>query len=88
MTFTPRVLCFEKNKEFRWLGKLFVKGLFDGEHTFELIDNRDGSTTFRQSEKFSGVLVPFFDKLIEGSTRRGFEAMNERLKERAERCIG
>lgn len=84
MTFTPKVLAFEKNKEFRWLGKLFIRGLFDGEHRFELIDNGDGSTTFRQSEQFGGILVPLFNKMIEVNTRNGFEAMNQRLKDRAE----
>ncbi len=84
MTFTPRVLAFEKNKEFRWLGHLFIKGLFDGEHRFELTDNSDGSTTFRQSEQFGGILVPLFNKMIEVNTRNGFEAMNKKLKERAE----
>jgi len=84
MTFTAKVLAFEKNKEFRWLGHLFIKGLFDGEHCFQLTDNGDGSTTFRQSEQFGGILVPLFNKMIEVNTRNGFEAMNKKLKERAE----
>ncbi len=85
MTFTPIVLVFEENKEFRWLGKLVFKGLFDGEHRFKLIDNGDGSTTFVQSEQFSGILVPLFSKMIEVNTRNGFEAMNRELKDRAEK---
>jgi hypothetical protein len=52
MTFKPKVLVFEDNKKFVWLGHLFINGLFDGEHSFELIDNLDGTTTFMQSEKF------------------------------------
>ena len=84
MTFTPKVLAFEKNKEFRWLGNLFFRGLFDGEHRFELTDNGDGSTTLIQSEQFGGILVPLFDKMIEVNTRNGFEAMNQKLKERVE----
>ena len=84
MSFTPTVLSFEKYKELRWLGKFFIKGLFDGEHRFELVDQGDNTTTFRQSEEFRGFLVPFFKKMIEGNTRIGFEAMNQKLKERAE----
>lgn len=84
MTFKPTVLAVEKNKELRWLGRLFFKGLFDGEHRFELTDNGDGSTTLRQSEQFSGILVPLFNNIIEVNTRNGFEAMNRKLKERAE----
>ncbi|WP_228479091.1 SRPBCC family protein [Flavobacterium soyangense] len=34
MTFKPKVLAFETNKEFRWLGHLLFPGLFDGEHKF------------------------------------------------------
>ncbi len=83
-TFKPTVLVIEKNKELRWLGSLLFKGLFDGEHRFELTDNGDGSTTLVQSEQFGGILVPLFDKMIEVNTRNGFEAMNQKLKERVE----
>jgi len=84
MTFKPKVLAFDTNKEFRWIGHLFVKGLFDGEHKFELIDNGDGSTTFVQSEKFGGILVPLFKKMLNNNTLNGFNQMNEKLKELAE----
>lgn len=84
MTFKPKVLVFEANKKFVWLGHLFIKGLFDGEHSFELIDNLDGTTTFIQSEKFGGILVPLFNKMIETNTKEGFESMNKALKERIE----
>lgn len=85
MTFKPKVLTFETNKEFKWLGHLLVPGLFDGEHKFELIDNRNGTTTFIQSEKFNGILVPLFKKLLDTNTKKGFEEMNEKLKALAER---
>lgn len=84
-TFKPTVLAVEKNKELRWLGSLLFKGLFDGEHRFELTDNGDGSTTFHQSEQFGGILVPLFKKMLDVNTRNGFEAMNQKLKERAEK---
>ena len=45
MTFKPVVLKVNSQKEFRWLGHLFIPGLFDGEHIFELYENSDGSTT-------------------------------------------
>ncbi|MCC6371939.1 MAG: SRPBCC domain-containing protein [Bacteroidia bacterium] len=84
MTFKPKVLTFEKNKELRWLGHLFVPGLFDGEHKFELIDNQNGTTTFIQSEKFNGILVPLFGKMLDVNTMNGFRLMNQKLKELAE----
>jgi hypothetical protein len=82
MIFKPVVLSKKENKELKWLGKLLFKGIFDGEHRFELIDNKNGTTRFIQSENFSGVLVPFFnfDKTIDG-----FHIMNRKLKELAEK---
>ncbi|MBA3901954.1 MAG: SRPBCC domain-containing protein [Bacteroidetes bacterium] len=85
MVFKPKVLAFNKNKEFRWLGHLIFPGLFDGEHIFELIENKDGSTTFIHSEKFKGILVPLFNKMLDENITRGFELMNQKLKELAER---
>lgn len=84
MTFKPKVLVLEANKKFVWLGHLFIKGLFDGEHSFELIDNLDGTTTFIQSEKFGGILIPLFKKMLDVNTKEGFESMNKALKERVE----
>lgn len=84
MTFVPKVLVFETNKEFRWLGHLLFPGLFDGEHKFELIDNKNGTTTFRQSERFRGILVPLFQKMLDINTTNGFIQMNKKLKELAE----
>ena len=85
MTFKPKILSFETNKELRWLGHLLIKGIFDGEHKFELIDNGNGTTTFKQSEKFKGVLVPLFSKQLDNNTKKGFEEMNKKLKELAEK---
>ncbi len=85
MTFKPKILTYETNKELRWLGHLLFAGLFDGEHKFELIDNGNGTTTFKQSEKFKGILVPLFKRQLDNNTKRGFVEMNSRLKELAEK---
>ena len=84
MTFKPTVLVFEKNKEFSWLGHLLFKGLFDGKHKFELIDNNNGTTTFIQSEKFNGILVPLFNKMLDNNTTNGFNMMNQKIKQLVE----
>ena len=84
MRFSPKVLVFEENKEIRWLGKLLVTGIFNGEHSFKLIDNSDGSTTFEHEEKFTGILVGLAAKKLEKDTKSGFEAMNLKLKQLAE----
>lgn len=83
-TFKPTVLANESSKEFRWKGKLFVQGLFDGEHYFQL-NQIDGNTTeFIHGEKFSGVLVAPIMSLIANKTAAGFKAMNQALKTRVE----
>lgn len=84
MTFKPKVLAFTPEKEFRWLGNLIIPGLFDGEHSFILRANENKTTTLIQSEKFKGILVPLFRKMLDNNTIQGFQQMNEKLKERAE----
>ncbi|MGS2762993.1 SRPBCC family protein [Sinomicrobium sp. M5D2P9] len=84
MTFKPAVLAFEHNKEFRWIGKLWFKGVFDGEHKFELMDNGNGTTIFNHSQTFKGMLVGLFRKQLKDNTKTGFEWMNVELKNRVE----
>lgn len=81
--FKPEVLVSERDKEFRWLGKLFVKGLFDGEHYFKIVET-DTGVEFLHGEKFTGVLVAPIMSLIHEKTISGFNAMNESLKSRVE----
>ena len=84
-TFKPKVLTVVPSKELSWLGRLLLPNIFDGKHKFELIDNSNDTTTFRQSENFTGILVPFFKKQLENNTAKGFEKMNKKLKELAEK---
>lgn len=84
MAFNPTILTYEVHKQIVWLGHLLFNGLFDGEHRFELIDNGNGTTTFKQSEKFKGILVPLLKKQLKHNTKNGFEEMNNKLKELAE----
>ncbi|MFT8351406.1 SRPBCC domain-containing protein [Clostridium saccharoperbutylacetonicum] len=86
MLFKPTLLNFTPNKELRWLGRLFIPGLFDGEHIFELISNNDGTTTFIQREKFYGILVPLLKNSL-GNIKAGFELMNEKIKEIREKKL-
>lgn len=86
-TFRPTLLRFEPNVELRWRGRLFVPGLFDGEHCFLVEDFRPDRVRFFQREIFRGVLVGMAHEKIEAA-RRGFEAMNAALRDRAERAAG
>ncbi|MEQ9262553.1 MAG: SRPBCC domain-containing protein [Owenweeksia sp.] len=83
MKFRPVVLKSERNREFRWLGKLGFKGLFDGEHYFILKPLSDGKTHFIHGEQFSGLLVRFLSNMLR-ELPAGFMRMNEALKNRVE----
>jgi hypothetical protein len=83
MTFKPTVLAAEPGRELRWLGRLLLPGLFDGEHRFLLEPLGDGRTRFVQSERFSGFLVRPLRRTL-AKTALGFEQMNAALKERVE----
>lgn len=83
--FRPRVLTLESAKELRWLGHLWVPGLFDGEHYFQLDQISATQTRFRHGENFRGILSGLIMNMVGEETRQGFEAMNAALKQRAER---
>jgi len=80
MQFKPIVLSNSLNNEFRWKGKLFIKGLFDGEHYFLLEKIDDNHTKFIQGENFTGLLSGLLFKMIGKDTEDGFNAMNLALK--------
>ena len=85
MRFRPTVKVVVPNREFRWLGHLGIRGLFDGEHIFELTPLNSRSTRFVQRERFRGIFLPFLARRLEQDVRRGFEEMNRALRERAAR---
>ena len=82
-TFRPTVLAADSPRELRWLGRLLIPGVFDGEHRFVLEGLPDGSTRFTQAERFSGILVRLLSSTL-NDTEAGFQQMNEALKSRVE----
>jgi len=84
MTFRPTILVIDAGRELRWLGRVLLPGLFDGEHRFAIQPLADGKVLFQHSELFSGVLVPLFRDSLDRDTRRGFDDMNRALKACAE----
>ena len=87
MTFKPTLLKVEPNRELRWLGHLIMPGLFDGEHIFTVEPVDDNRVKFKQREEFRGILVALVLRFIGENTRRGFEAMNQALKDKAEKSL-
>ena len=86
MSFEPKVLVYNAGREFRWLGTVLVRGVFDGEHSFTLSEQAANTCRFAHEERFSGVLVPLImGGAMRADTQAGFEAMNQALKQRIER---
>ncbi|MEM1136825.1 MAG: SRPBCC domain-containing protein [Bacteroidota bacterium] len=81
--FQPTILVIKKEVEFRWLGHLLVKGLFDGVHYFKIKENTE-NTTLIHGEHFTGIFSGVLYNLVGDKTRRGFEAMNIALKDQLE----
>lgn len=83
MWFKPTVLSVRPERELRWLGRLLIAGMFDGEHYFLLEPVGEARTLVTQGEKFSGLLVGFLSGALR-ATEAGFRAMNTALKHEAE----
>jgi hypothetical protein len=82
-TFKPTVRAVEPNRELRWLGRLLVPGIFDGEHSLTIAPLGNNLSRFVQSECFSGILVGAAQGTLR-KTETGFEQMNAALKGRVE----
>jgi hypothetical protein len=53
MQFTPIVITNNQGQEFRWRGKLLVKGIFDGEHYFIVEPVGSDQSRFIHGENFT-----------------------------------
>jgi hypothetical protein len=84
MRMRPTVLAATPSRELRWLGRIGIPGIFDGEHRFRIEPLDKDHVRFVQEERFTGVLAPIILRFVERGTRQGFEAMNQALKARAE----
>lgn len=80
-TFRPSLLICDAPRELRWLGHLWIKGLFDGEHFFQCHDADGGRTRFVHGENIKGFLVKYLSMT---NVARGFVYMNQALKKRVE----
>lgn len=84
MTFRPTVLVAMPNQELRWVGRLLFKGIFDGEHYFQIIEIEPNRVNFVHGEKFSGLLVTLAKSSLNGVTKSSFIEMNKAIKRKAE----
>lgn len=80
-----KLLTVDPGRELRWLGRLLIPQLLDGDHSFVIEPLSEGRVRLVQQERFSGLLVPFAAPWLMPNMTAGFEAMNRALKSRAER---
>jgi len=55
-TLTVKLLAVDPFREIRWKGYLWLPVLFDGEHSFEILEEEGGITLLVQREIFTGLL--------------------------------
>jgi len=84
MKFKPKILNYDPEKEIRWLGRLWISGLFDGEHSLTIREIEENKVLFIQKEKFTGLLVSLLSNMLK-DTESGFKLMNAALKREAEK---
>jgi hypothetical protein len=84
----PVVVAWEPPNELRWRGTFISHRLFSGEHGFRLDEIGPDRVRFSQDETFRGLVVPLYARLRLNATRRGFELVNEAIRERAESEAG
>ncbi|MBK7580431.1 MAG: SRPBCC domain-containing protein [Myxococcales bacterium] len=65
----------------RWTSKFLVRGLFDGEHYFELLPLAGDRTRLVHGEELTGALVQYMGPRLTAMAR-GFVGMNEALAKR------
>jgi len=87
MDFTPRLKVVKPEQELRWLGRVLLPMVFDGEHYFKIEPLTANKVKFIHGEVFSGMLVPFFWGGMEQGTVNGFKAMNVALKAQVEQQV-
>jgi hypothetical protein len=87
MSFNPTIVRVENCRELRWKGKAIVPGIFDGEHIFKLEEIAPNQTKLIQQEFYSGLLVLLMAKKLKTNSQKGFELMNESLKNISELAV-
>lgn len=86
MRFRPTIVAARPPRELRWLGRLLLPGVLDGEHRFVVEQLGEKRARLIHEERFSGLLVPFFARALKRNLSRGFDAMNLALKRTAEQA--
>lgn len=84
IVFRPKVLVAIPESELRWMGRVLVPGIFDGEHYFRVVPIGSNRVLFIHGEIFSGLLAGVMKSSLSRELTSGFGSMNHALKARAE----
>lgn len=84
LAFRARVVVHVEERMVRWYGKFVSRWIGSGDHTFSIEPLGEQRCRFAQCEYFAGLLPRLAQGLLIRESRRGFEAMNRALKDRAE----
>jgi hypothetical protein len=76
----------EPNRELAWKYHVGLPMLFQGEHSMSIEPLGENRVRFVDREVCNGLLVPLQAKNIDTNSKRGFEAMDQALKARAEQA--
>jgi len=84
-TFRPTLTHVREPRELRWFERWPVPGFYSAEHRFSIESLPEGGVRFGQTQRCSGMLVPFLRRRLQRTSTPAFHAMNAALKVRAER---
>lgn len=85
ITFHPKLLVVEPDRELRWQGQPGVPYIIESEHAFIIKPAGGNKVHLAHDMIFYGLIIPFIRNTIIRSTQGPFIAMNRALKERAEK---
>ncbi|OPX61787.1 MULTISPECIES: hypothetical protein [unclassified Methanoregula] len=88
MTIRPVIIKALPERKIRWMGHLFVRGLFDGEYMFEIRPPRGITPLCPARIFFSGPLRLLLGNPRKNGTAGGFDEMNRALKFRTDQMAG
>lgn len=79
--FKPSISHWDENNRLAWLAITGIRGIFDGEHFFELEKHDENQTKLINREVYSGVLSLIIKNLpMMREAPKGFDKMNQELK--------
>jgi hypothetical protein len=84
LPFRAEILDREDNRVLHWRGHVLADWLASGDHRFTIEPLGPDRVRFVQRESFGGLLPRLASRLLAREAKRGFQAMNDALRTRAQ----